>query len=52
MYSLNHPNILKLFNHFEDDQHVYLILEFAPGVSIQSQGLSLLSAVETTFQTI
>jgi len=31
MYSLNHPYILKLYNHFEDDNYVYLILEFAPG---------------------
>lgn len=34
MYSLNHPYILKLFNHFEDDLNIYLVLEFAPGVII------------------
>jgi serine/threonine protein kinase len=33
MYSLNHPYILKLFNHYEDDTNIYLILEFAPCVS-------------------
>lgn len=33
MYSLNHENIIKLNNHFEDDKNVYLILEFASGVS-------------------
>ena len=32
MYSLNHPYILKLYNHFEDDINVYLILEFVGGV--------------------
>ena len=32
MYKLNHPYILKLFNHFEDDFSIHLILEFAPGV--------------------
>ena len=26
-----HENILKLYNHFEDDISIYLILEFAPG---------------------
>ncbi|CAD8139004.1 unnamed protein product [Paramecium pentaurelia] len=31
MYSLNHPYILKLYNHFEDDINVYLILEFVGG---------------------
>lgn len=31
MYSLNHPNIIKLFNHFEDDSNVYLIMELAEG---------------------
>lgn len=31
MYSLNHQNILKLYNHFEDDTNIYLILEFAQG---------------------
>lgn len=31
MYSLSHPNIIKLHNHFEDDNNVYLILELADG---------------------
>ena len=29
MYSLNHPNIMKLINHFEDDNFCYLILPYA-----------------------
>lgn len=33
MYSINHPNIIKLYNHFEDDSYVYLVIEYAPGVS-------------------
>lgn len=35
MYSLNHPYILKLYNHFEDDINVYLILEFVGGVILK-----------------
>ncbi|KRX08685.1 Protein kinase-like domain [Pseudocohnilembus persalinus] len=31
MYQLNHPNILKLYNHFEDDKSIYLVLELAQG---------------------
>ena len=31
MYSLNHDYIIKLYNHFEDDDHIYLVLEFAQG---------------------
>ena len=27
MYKVNHPHIIKLINHFEDDQNVYLIME-------------------------
>ena len=29
MYELNHPNIAKLYNHFEDDFSIYFVLEFA-----------------------
>lgn len=32
MYGLYHPNIIKLYNHFEEDDHIYLIIEFASGV--------------------
>lgn len=31
MYSLNHPHIIKLHNHFEDDNNFYLVLELAEG---------------------
>lgn len=30
MYSLNHEHIIKLYNHFEDDEYFYLVLEYAP----------------------
>lgn len=33
MYSLNHENIVKLYNHFEDDKNIYLVIEFASGVT-------------------
>jgi len=29
---LDHPNIVKLLNHFEDDKNVYLVLELIRGV--------------------
>ncbi|EGR31690.1 hypothetical protein IMG5_104310 [Ichthyophthirius multifiliis] len=31
MYSLNHPYIVKLYNHFEDDFNIYLVLEYLAG---------------------
>lgn len=31
MYGLNHDNIIKLYNHFEDDKNIYLVIEFASG---------------------
>lgn len=31
MYCLNHPNIVKLYSHFEDCTNFYLILELAEG---------------------
>ncbi|OMJ82312.1 hypothetical protein SteCoe_17027 [Stentor coeruleus] len=34
MYSLNHPHIVKLYNHFEDDDNFYLVLELAEGGTV------------------
>lgn len=34
MYSLDHPYIVKLLNHFEDDHNICLIVELASGVII------------------
>lgn len=31
MYGLHHPNIVKLFNHFEENDYIYLVIEFAEG---------------------
>jgi len=30
MYKVRHPNIVRLFNHFEDDQNCYFVLEYIP----------------------
>lgn len=27
-YKLDHPNILKLYNHFEDESNIYLVLQY------------------------
>ena len=32
MYSLNHKHILKMFNHYEDNKDIVLVLEVATGV--------------------
>ena len=29
MYKLNHDRILKLYDHFEDEEYIYLVLEYA-----------------------
>jgi serine/threonine protein kinase len=39
MYSLNHPNIIKIYNHFEDEVSIFLVLEYAA----QGQLYNLLS---------
>lgn len=31
MYNIDHPNIIKLYNHFEEEEYIYLLLEYAPG---------------------
>jgi len=31
LYELNHPYVIKIVTHFEDDRNVYVVLEFAPG---------------------
>ena len=31
MYELNHPHIIKLYNHFEDERFFYLIMEYSEG---------------------
>ena len=34
MYKINHPNIVKLFGHFEDEQYCYFILQYIPNRSV------------------
>ena len=31
MYNLDHPHIIKILNHFEDEKNFYLLMEFADG---------------------
>eukprot|EP00826_Nyctotherus_ovalis_P030099 TRINITY_DN2390_c0_g4_i1.p1 TRINITY_DN2390_c0_g4~~TRINITY_DN2390_c0_g4_i1.p1 ORF type:complete len:720 (-),score=267.85 TRINITY_DN2390_c0_g4_i1:106-2265(-) len=37
MYSLNHEHIIKLYNHFEDNDYFYLLVEYAPGGQLYDQ---------------
>ena len=30
-YSLNYPNIIKLYTHFDDEYHVFLVMEYGEG---------------------
>lgn len=44
---LNHPNIVRLYDHFHDNAHFYIILEYCSGGNLQTQipknkGLALL----------
>ena len=34
MYKLNHPNIVKLYGHFEDEQFCYFIMQYIPNKSV------------------
>jgi serine/threonine protein kinase len=34
MYGLEHPNIIRIRNHFEDDENLYLIMEYASGTEL------------------
>lgn len=29
LYKINHPHIIKLYNHFEDDDNIYLVMHYA-----------------------
>lgn len=40
MYSLDHPNIIKLINHFEDDTNCYMVIEFAEGGQVYDNMIS------------
>ena len=34
MYRIHHPNVVKLFGHFEDNDYCYFIMEYIPGGNI------------------
>ena len=34
MYKLNHPNIVKLYGHFEDSNYCYFIMQYIPKRSV------------------
>ena len=34
MYKLNHPNIVKLYGHFEDNNYCYFIMQYIPKRSV------------------
>lgn len=31
LYYLNHPNVVKLYAHFTDDYHIFLLMEYVEG---------------------
>ena len=35
-YSLDHENIVKLYGHFDDEYHIFLLMEYAPGGNLMS----------------
>ena len=34
MYKLNHPNIVKLFGHFEDENYCYFLMQYIPNMNL------------------
>ena len=36
MYKVHHPNVVKLFGHFEDNNYCYFLMEYIPGGNIYS----------------
>ncbi len=47
MYRVHHPNVVKLFGHFEDNNYCYFIMEYIPGGNIYTlvpkNGISTIS---------
>ena len=33
-YSLDHPNVVKLYSHFEDEYHIFLLMELSANGSL------------------
>jgi serine/threonine protein kinase len=40
MYSISHNNIVGIYNHFEDDENCYLVIEYAGGGQVYSKMMS------------
>jgi len=40
MYKIKHPNCVRLFGNFEDEDYCYFIMEYIPGGNIYFNGLS------------
>jgi serine/threonine protein kinase len=36
-YRLDHPNIVKLYAHFDDEYHIFLLMEYAPGGTLMEK---------------
>ena len=36
MYRVHHPNVVKLYGHFEDDTYCYFIMEYVDGGNLYS----------------
>ena len=36
MYRINHPNIVKLYSHFEDENYCYLVMEYIKNGNLYS----------------
>jgi serine/threonine protein kinase len=36
-YRLDHPNIVKLYAHFSDEYHIFLLMEYAPGGTLMQK---------------
>jgi len=34
---LNHPNIIKLYGHFNDEYHIFLLMEYIEGGQLLSK---------------
>ena len=37
LYKIKHPNIIRLFTHFETNKHIYLVTELATNGSLYTQ---------------
>ena len=50
MYKINHPNIVHLFGHFEDEKYCYFIMEYIPNGNLYSYLSNMKNNSINTFQ--